>query len=221
MSRTICLRPDFVRLTTNRVETDKHGLIYGKNRWLTPADCLWNCTVEISGKEPLDEIYPELRTFFVEHLKVMPMTPDVLVQELDGLSRRLVPDFQEARAIMLALGQILATQSKSTLSEKSLATLKKSALFPARGPKGRSLILYVDDFCINDHKRYGDLFLENLDMLDFDYEDLTSLHPLFQLLDLEYYYISSLVEASTTVEDSRRNDELTDHIRALAYALSW
>ena len=211
----------FARLTAYRAEIDQHGLIYGRSRWLTPTACLWNCTVEISGKEPLDEFYLELRTFFVEHLRVMPMTPDVLVQELDRLSKRSVPDFQEARRIVLALGQILATQSKSTLTDKSLATLKKSALFPARGPNGRSLVSHGDDFYINDHKRYGNLFLDKLDILDFDYEDLTSLHPLFQLLKLEDHYISSLVEARTTVEDYRRNDELTNHFRGLSYALSW
>jgi hypothetical protein len=208
-------------LISSRTEIDNSALIYGVDKWLKPDDCLWDCTVEISGKQPLDELYPGLRTFFVNHVRVMPMTPDVLAQELDKLSRRRSPDPHEARRILLALGQVLAASNQPTLSDKSLALLKKATCFPVTGPNGTRLASCYDDYCINDHKRYGDLFLKQIDMLDFDHENLTSLHALFQLLHMERFYLSSLVQATTTVENSRRNDVLTDHIRGLAYALSW
>jgi hypothetical protein len=155
-------------------------------------------------------------------MKVMPMTPDVPAEELDRISKLANPDLDEARRILFALGQVLAASSQSTLSDKSMNLLSRTTCFPIRGPTGKRLVSCYDGcYSINDHQRYGDQFLYEIETLDFSCEDLTSLHPLFQRLESEDLYLSATVTTSTTVEKSRKNDDLTDHMRGLSYALSW
>ena len=170
---------------------------------------------------PLDRTYPELKKFFVDKMRVMLMNVDVLVQELTKIAKKATPDVDEVKRVMLAIGQCLAADPTAKVNEGYLDSLRKTAFLPVRDPGGQQLLSTNGSFCINDHKRYGEAFSNKARILDFDYGDLTSLHPLFEVLEIERQYISNLVSANTTVESSCLSDYLTSHIRDRAYAFSW
>jgi hypothetical protein len=208
-------------LISSRGKFNTLGLIYVKGRWLRPTECLWNCTVEISGRVPLDRTYPELKNFFVNKMRVMPMNVNVLVQELTRTAKKATPDVDEVKRTMSAIGQILAATPTAKVNEGYLDSLRQTAFLPVRDPGGQQLALANGDFCINDHKRYGEAFSNKARILDFDYEDLTSLHPFFKVLEIEHRYMSNIVSTHTTVESSCLSEYLTTHIRDRAYVFSW
>ena len=170
---------------------------------------------------PLDRTYPELKKFFVDEMRVISMNVNVLVQELTKIAKKASPDVDEVKRIMLAIGQILASDPAVKVNERYLDSLRKTAFLPVCDSGGQRLLLTNGGFCINDHKRYGEAFKNKARILDFDYEDLTSLHPLLEVLEIKHRYISNLVSAHTTVESSCLSEYLTNHIRDRAYAFSW
>ena len=200
---------------------DKKGLIYATGRWLTPSECVWNCAVKISGRVPLEQSFPELREFFVEVLQVRTIDTMLLIEELMVSSKSRNKDLQEIKRIMLAIGQMLASDASAQLKQETLQSLRRTHFLPVRN--GTEILFETPkaDFCINDHERYGKGFEGKIKMLDFSYEDLTSLHPLFRCLSITSRYISGLVDTETTVNNFKESRYLTQHLQERAYAFSW
>jgi hypothetical protein len=213
--------PYTTRLTNFSVDFELKGLIYARGQWLRPSECVWNCPVEVSGRVPLEQSFPELREFFVEVLKVATMNTTLLTEELISYSRNPNKDPQRIKQIILAIGQMLAADPSSQIKQESLHSLRKSRFLPVRN--GNEILFETPkaDFCINDHERYGKFFQSRIKMLDFSYEDLTSLHPLFQCLLITNRYISGLVDTETTVNHFEESEYLTHHFHQRAYAFSW
>jgi hypothetical protein len=182
---------------------------------------LWNCTVAISGRAPLDQVYPKLKKFFVDKMKVMTMNINVLVQELAGTAKKTPPDFEEIKRIMLAIGQLLAADPNVKINEEFLKTLTKTAFLPVCCPDDVRLFSIHQHFFINDHKRYGEKFKNKARIMDFGHEEMTLLHPFFELLEIRHRYLSSQVSLNTTVHKSTPSDPLRRYIRDRAYAFSW
>lgn len=210
-----------------REEFNTHGLISVSGRWLKPSECLWNCTVAISGREPLDQVYPKLKKFFVDKMKVMTMSINVLVQELARTARAMTvktmtaPDFEEIKHIILAIGQLLAADPNVNINAEFLKALKKTAFLPVCCPDDVRLFSINQHFFVNDHKRYGEIFKNKAKILDFGHEEMSSLHPFFELLGIQHRYLSSQVSSNTTVHKSTPNHPLSDYVRDRAYAFSW
>ncbi|KAL2441693.1 hypothetical protein ABEF95_016142 [Exophiala dermatitidis] len=203
-----------------REEFNGNRLIYVGQKWLKPSECLWNCTVAISGRQPLDQVYDRLKEFFVKKLKVKTMNINVLLQELGRTAEKPSPDVDEVKRIILTVGELLASDPEVEVNEKQLRNLEKTAFLPVRGPKGLDLFSVDQAFAINDHQRYGQLFENQAKILDFGHEKMTSLYPLFKLLDLEDRFLSGLVVPKTTVDQSTAHEALGYYIRDRAYALS-
>ena len=80
----------------------------------------------------------------------------------------------------------------------------------------------TEEFFINDHLRYGEIFEEKVDIVDFTCAELPSLHGLFLRLNIQRRYLSLHVqEIDTEVEDGTLNEVLSARIKRRAYALSW
>ncbi|OAG40830.1 hypothetical protein AYO21_04907 [Fonsecaea monophora] len=203
-----------------RQEFNGNGLIYVGQKWLKPSECLWNCTVAISGRLPLDHVYPGLKKFFVDKMKVRTMSINVLLQELGRTAKKTSPDVDEIKRIIHTIGELLSSDPEVEVSEEQLTTLEKTDFLPVRGPDGLELFSVDQAFTINDHQRYGQLFENKAKILDFGHEEMTSLYPLFELLDLEDRFLSSLAKSKTTVGKSTAHQALEHYIRDRAYALS-
>lgn len=208
-------------LIGSRNKFDTQRLIYAQNRWLKPSECLWNCSVQISGLVPLEPIFPNLKAFFVDVLQVRLMDVNVLIQQLAALARIGGSNTDEVKRIMLGIGQILGSKPETKVQKAHMDTLKKTAFLPVRSASGGEMLSVAESFCINDHERYGKIFGDRVRMLDFEYADLTSLHPFFERLELTDRYISRLVSVHTTVESPEFSEHFTNFVRSCAYVLSW
>lgn len=69
---------------------------------------------------PLEQVYPKLKKFFVDKMKVMTMNIDVLVQELARTAKKTAPDFDEIKRIILAIGQLLAADPEVKIKDEFL-----------------------------------------------------------------------------------------------------
>ena len=154
-------------------------------------------------------------------MKVRTMNINVLLQELGRTAKKFSPDFDEVKRIILTTGKLLASDPEVKVKEDQLRTLEKLAFLPVRGPDGLKLFSVDQAFIIRDHQRYGQLFDNQANILDFGHEEMTSLYPFFKLLDLKDRFLSRLVKSKTTVENSTANQALERHIRDRAYAFSW
>lgn len=199
-----------------------HSLICVSGRWLKPSECLWNCTVAISGRVPLDKVYPKLKIFFVDKMGVMTMNINVLVQELARTAKATTgPDFEEIKRIMLAIGQLLAADPNVKVNAEFLKTLKKTPFLPARCPDDVRLLSIDQHFFVNNHKRYGEIFRGKARIVDFGHEEMSLLHPFYELLGIQHRYLSTQVSSATTVHKSAPNQPIRDFVRDRAYAFSW
>jgi len=155
-------------------------------------------------------------------MKVMTMNINVLIQELARTAKATTaPDFDEIKRIMLAIGQLLAADPKVNINVEFLGTLKKTPFLPVRCPDGLRLFSINQHFFVNDHQRYGEIFKDKARLVDFNHEEMSSLHPLFERLGIQNRYLSHQVSSNTTVHKSTPNQPLSDYIRDRAYALSW
>jgi hypothetical protein len=183
---------------------------------------LWNSPVELPGKTTLDNLYPGFRAFFVDALKVPIMTPTVLVQQLIELAEAENPLPDDSKRLIRALGQVLGRDEDAKIADTIWDRLIESAFFPVRVPNQATCLKSIkDDFCINDHKRYGEAFRDKAKMLDLEYEDMVYIHPLLQTLGLTNRYLSAAVCPETRYDGATMNNDLTRQMRGLAYAFSW
>lgn len=205
-----------------RLEFETHGLIRCNAQWIKPSQAIWNCTVELSGRYPVGDIYPSLRSFFLNRLGVSTMNTKVLLKALvEASAPRQTPDGHHIKNLMMNTGQILAAEPTAEGLRDGIQALKRNRYLPIRQGEGWKFALPDEDFFIVDHERYGSAFHEKLDLLDFTYAELTSLHSLFQLLDLEHRYLSRHVKPETTFDTSFRSNDLSAHLQHRSYALSW
>lgn len=203
--RTSPLSPSFAQLKPHSDILEKQSLVLVCGQWYKPSSCVWNCTVNLSGRVTIDSSYPNLQTFFVGHLRVKMANLNMLIQELIALARQDVKNAGEFKSIMVAAGAMLGQEQNLEALEPSLHNLKKYKFLPVRNSTGAQCFEKTSaSFFINDHERYGTAFQGKLNFLDFSYDELTSLHPQFQSLKLENRYLSGHIETDTTVGQGRR-----------------
>lgn len=185
--------------------------------------CIWNGSVKLSGYVTIEDIYPNLRTFFVKKLKVRTMDTAMMLQEL--LKAANLQKVSEIKEIMCAVGSMLYSEEDLNKFKSSFRELKTCEFLPILNTNGGWSLEApkrpTEEFLIIDHERYGAAFKDKVRFLDFSHDELTSLHPLFKALDLESRYLSGLVETKTTVGKSKKSENLSNDLRQRAFAISW
>ncbi len=154
------------------------------------------------------------------------MNPVLLLEEIAKIASNVGGNStarvsEDVKKVMLPAGQILAVDRDEEQLKEPVKALRRVAFLPVRGPKGPSLRKTSFEFFIVDHERFGLAFRGKLRLLDFAWTAMTSLHPLFQVLQVEGRYLSRHVKTETTFESAEPNNDLTNHFRNRAYALSW
>jgi hypothetical protein len=200
----------------------ERDLIYDNfDEWLNSSLCVWRNTIKLGNHVPIAAVYPELKDFFVDVLGVSTVTDVFMMKQLAAATSKPTKDIDEIKALMLSTSELLGADSQSAKYKTSTETLRKWSYLPCKLPSGNVFRSLKETFFIVDHEYYAEKFKGRLVLLDFTYEQLTSLHDLFRLLRLDDHYLARHVRRETSVETSTFDDILTQQFRQCAYAISW
>lgn len=212
------------RLQSCRTAFLGKALIFNENgTWHKLSTCLWECSFTLTDYLNVSTSYPDLEDFFVRRLRVKKADPSMLIDEVRRMVVRAKPNIADIRMRLIEIGMMMTKSSVDLSMHASLDALQEIAFLPKSLADGTSvLVSTTDDFAISDHQRYGDALGGYGVLLDFRVEEVQILHSLFVYLDLADRYLSVIVEEVSTVgADSVTNDELSEQLRAKAYALYW
>jgi len=203
----------------SRVKFRTECLIYipATSRWVSPAECLWDSPVPINGKEIILQSYPEdLKAFFLERLHIPPASLTTLVEELYSVA---TPNFdiQRLKQLFWAINGMKPRQS-------DMQILQTCNFLPVRIPsqRGRTIELQdcQSDFVIIDRIKLQEIFENQVEMLDFDLEEVLQLEPLISALNLGSKYISQRCREDTGCQgDGLLDAHLTADFHERAYDL--
>lgn len=212
------------RLQSCRTAFLGKALIFNENgTWHKLSTCLWECSFTLTDYLNVSTSYPDLEDFFVRRLRVKKADPSMLIDEVRRMVVRAKPNIADIRMRLIEIGMMMTKSPVDLSMHASLDALQEIAFLPKSLADGTSvLVSTTDDFAISDHQRYGDALGGYGVLLDFRVEEVQILHSLFVYLDLADRYLSVIVEEVSTVgADSVTNDELSEQLRAKAYALYW
>lgn len=178
--------------------------------------------IEIGDHVPIASLYPKMEKFFTTVLKVSLVTASFMLQQLAKISRSKNKSSTEIKKLMLSASTLLRSEPDSSQFEGSLEILKDSNYLPCKLESGViDFRKATDTFFIANNQYHANLFDGRLVMLDFNYEELNSLHELLQILKLDDHYISRHVRLETSADSSVVDNALTSRFRQCAYAISW
>jgi hypothetical protein len=191
--------------------------------WHALSTCLWRSSFALANYQDLSSIYGELESFFVRRLGVRKASPGMLIKEVRRMAEERQPRIAEIRTRLVDIGMMLTKTPFDDSIAQALASLKEVKFMPKRASAGAStLVAVTDDFAIADHERYRAAFAEHNVLLDFQLDEVSMLHTMFQRLGISHRYLSNVVEEVSTVgEDSHVDKILSQQLVAKAYALYW
>ncbi|KAM0559904.1 hypothetical protein ACHAPJ_003854 [Fusarium lateritium] len=161
----------------------------GSIKWLTLLDCIWSPGLKVEDKVDLSVHYPDLRSFFVDNLKLPKYTSQEVWTELLSL-----PDnasVERSRDLFLTLNTLAITNPTSL--ERPYFT--KPAIYPVKTQKGRIIRVSGDsDFFIADKAHLADSFSGKANILAFTPRDVLRLEQYFTWAGMKNRYLSSNVQ---------------------------
>jgi hypothetical protein len=199
-------------------------MVLGDNyTWHELSTCLWRSSFALANFQDLSLIYGDLESFFVRRLRVKKASPSMLIKEVGRMAEERLPQIAELRTRLVDIGMMLTKIPVDDSIAQALTSLKEVKFLPKRVSAGAStLVAVTDDFAIADHERYCAAFAEHDVLLDFQLDEVSMLHPMFQRLGISHRYLSNVVEEISTVgEDSHVDEILSQQLVAKAYALYW
>ena len=203
--------------------TDKTLVYAGENgNWLKSTSAIWHPTIDFGGHVPIANLYPELKDFFVDVLRVSTVTDVFMMEQLAKAASKAQKDANEIKKLMCSASELLDANSQDSHFEKSLGLLQRSSYLPCKLPTGgKEYRSEKDTFFIVDNEYYANKFDGRLILLDFTYGELTILHDLFRILRLDDRYLSRYVRYETSARTSAVDEMLTEQFRQCAYPISW
>ena len=202
------------------------GFVFANGEWFTPSACVWDYSDAALGQPGLRQYYEQLESFFLDKLDVPKVTATYLVQELVSLADVRDPDVDSLKATLLKLGSKIASHETANTHEfqRELQNFLNEdyGYLPVLDKEGISVVRSKgDNFYINDHSHYAQKFTGQVDMLDFDFEECSKLHGLFEKVGLTDKYLGTVVVPSSEPIESSEASQMTEDLRKRAYALSW
>jgi hypothetical protein len=191
------------------------------SEWFSPSECFWTSPVQIDGKAIISRSYPEeLKTFFLERLRISPASLSILVEELHSLAdRQPSPSVSKVKEMIWAINKMEPKQG-------DLNILITSEILPVRRP-GSASNSYAfqscqNNFAIIDRTKLAEIFDGHATFLDFTLEEVRQLYPFLHALDLERNYLSLLCDEETACVDNGSVDrKRTAEFKERAYDLLW
>ncbi|KAF7958935.1 hypothetical protein EAE96_002461 [Botrytis aclada] len=190
-------------------------LYYPPSRsWCAPSSCIWAPEkIQFLGKISIATKYKKRRTFFQDVLGIK--KPNVEMHIL-ALQKHALEN-PDKEAILRELRNLCALlPTRNVLRDK----LSKCKCFPVYRPS--QIVEWMDStgsFAIVDRKEHGDVFKNEINVLDFSLEEVHSVNKFLVEFGLEGRFTSRAVEEDTKIEDGLLNDALTNDLRRKAYAI--
>ncbi|EXJ92319.1 hypothetical protein A1O3_00869 [Capronia epimyces CBS 606.96] len=197
-------------------------LIFANGSWWAPSKCIWESGYPLPQRASLEDHYPELKSFFVNILKVPEVNARVLLEGLLDIAKAETPQIDKTKEILLALGPMLETDSGSSSSiDELLEPLGQKKFLPVRFKDRVSLQETTSNFFIIDHERFGRAFEGKVELLDFTLEEFRLLEGFFRMCRLEKHYLSAcVVESSEVPTEAIEDSARTLDFRRRAYVFS-
>ncbi|KAF2020387.1 hypothetical protein BU24DRAFT_487023 [Aaosphaeria arxii CBS 175.79] len=189
--------------------------------WYTLHQCLWNSPYPLEGYLDLKLVYPKLRTFFTQRLRVKTATPELLINELRQMAETHPENIDEIKLRLIQIGRFFANSHTALNVEGPLSDLKKVAFLPQKLSDGKRILLKVDgDYAILDHERYGRALAMHDLLLEFDIEETQIMNMMFRNLGIAHRYLSEVVAEESSIGDEIKVEEkLSNEFCNKAYAL--
>lgn len=184
--------------------------------WHKTDQCLWTSATRIRGMLTLNELYPELRDFFVRGLGVRTMTVKMVYDKLVGPALSV----EETKQTIETFNSLLVNTADR--SKLDVAAVFDKAVFPVRIPDaGVKLCRGKEGFALLDRQSLGDEFAGKAKFLDFSIDELRTLQPFIAWAGLGQRYLSKMIkEISSVGEGSKRPISSPDRdVRTKARAL--
>lgn len=183
--------------------------------WHPPSSCLWSSMARIKGKITISEHYPELEQFFVECLGVTAPSLRMLLDELKSVAE-LHPKKKRIKELIFAINSLLPREPNVPAS-----TIMELDILPVDTKEGIRLQSTRHDFAINDRQSLWEAFNGKASMLAFKLEEVRTLRPFIQWLNLEDRYLSRTVKEITRNKSNSEplSNKLTQWFRGKAHAL--
>lgn len=173
------------------------------------------------GHTPIKEMYPDLQQFFVKLLDVSTVSDVFMMKQLAQTAKRTDKNPSELKKLMLETSRMLVANSATESFTESIEILQKSQFLPCRLPSGQLKCLAItEDFFIPDETMSAQAFRDQVCMLDVTYAELSSLHKLLSLLNVQHKYLSKNISSRVEKGVSLADERLTQWFRECAFAIS-
>jgi len=169
----------------------------GRHDWRRVSQCLWASATSIRGKTALNDLYADLKDFFVTSLGVAELNLTMVHDELIEKGAARQASVAEIKETLQAFTSLLPSENPPPSPKKIL----ESRIFPVRYPNGQvELRTSRVEFAIVDRQRLGDAFSSKAQLLDFTLDEVRQLRPFLRWAGLERRYLSRTVKEISRVE---------------------
>lgn len=206
-----------------------HALIYVASNegpsWRKTSQCVWSTAARLRDMVSLNKEYEELREFFVDVLRVRPVTLKMAIRELKQAGSRQPVAVEEVKVSLLTVNSLLCSepgqQQQAGIEESQILSVE-CEIFPVRFPDGDvQCVSAHTQFFIGDRGSLRSAFEHSVKFLDFNLEEVSQLRPFFKWARLDGRYVTRCVRESTSVQGFgarpilKFGHEIRDRARAL------
>lgn len=188
-----------------------------KPTWHKSPQCLWSSATSFRGITVLNDLYGDLKDFFVKRLGVRTMTAAMVYDKLRSKDSAMSVD--DVKETIMAFNSFLA-DSHQKFDPKPVV---KSCVFPVKLPNGLvELQTGKKSFALLNHTLLANDFEGQAKFLDFGLAEVRALEPFILWTGLQYRYLSKMVKENTFADyDSARPVSSIDRdIKCKAHALA-
>ncbi|KAF9774156.1 hypothetical protein IL306_007906 [Fusarium sp. DS 682] len=190
--------------------------MYGSNEvgWGYRGNFVWSHGVNLPGEDDLSQLYPSLKSFFVERLEIPEFT-------MKGVQEQLLKVAANAPAVeTFTLLSYLNTLVQNMDQRMDPEEFVSKPIFPILTPSSQLKRVRGDiDLCIVDGMRLFNLFRDKANMLAFTRSQVMSLKALFKWLGMEHMYLTRKASYNVDWPEDRDPREIEWDIGQKAEAL--
>ncbi|CAG8949950.1 hypothetical protein HYFRA_00004281 [Hymenoscyphus fraxineus] len=175
---------------------ERECLVYAPQEpfWFAPSECLWTSPVPVPDNAILHPFYPEsLRDFFQDELGVSPASIGSLVGGLISLA--------EGQPSVTAIKSMIVAINAMNPQMDDLSSLRDISFLPVKSSGSITLQSRESNFCIIDRTKLAEIFRPHTGLLDFTLEEVRSLAPFLNALELRDNDLSWLCVEQTACSD--------------------